>query len=592
MVIKLSNVWKTYEKDVLKGITYSFESGKIYVIKGVSGCGKSTLLNLIGGLDQPNKGSIVTDTDGVPSDYTSYLFQNSLLISKLTVIENLLLINADRKRIMKLAKSFGVLEQLHKYPFELSGGERQRIAVIRALLRPNKIILADEPTASLDLGNSELVAKTLAMLRSDGRILIVATHENCFDEYADEILYLNYGKIERTEIIAQKALSYDTVESTVTAENGKGMGCFRYALKRNPKLLKTWSILSLSLAFLLIFVVSTVENSFANEYLRMIKDEYPMDLVRLTPEQKKEMENYCSVRTYECYTASDNEYKAYYLPDEKDSVFAIGGVITHGRFPEKPNEILASNEFLADYFGGCDDYSQYVGRKIVFLKCEFTVVGTVESTDGDIESFLVADPCYDTLRRTVKCKAVFIPYETMRSVGNKVEGWDSACVIDGLYDNRGLRKRLSDITENEYPNTFYSNVAEAHETVSHASGIFAVVLMLTSALSGIYVATLVSSELFYRRRELGYLQIFGLDKRRIVQLILAEYSIKIFASLVCALVGWAVLALLYRVLIGAFVTFDIPFTLALSAFVIAFYLFAVYVSSKIFIKKRVIDIIT
>ena len=199
MKIRLDQVTKSYQSDVIKDLSYTFESGKLYVIKGVSGSGKTTLLNMIGGIDTDFTGSITPDTDEPLSAIRSYVFQSSLLLSRVTILENLFLIKADYDEITRLCELFGITPLLDKYPEQISGGERQRVAIVRALLLSPKLFLADEPTASLDGTNSVQIAKTIAGLKDFGQIVIVATHEPYFDSYADEIIHLKDGKIDCVE---------------------------------------------------------------------------------------------------------------------------------------------------------------------------------------------------------------------------------------------------------------------------------------------------------------------------------------------------------------------------------------------------------
>ena len=202
MLLSIKNIEKEYDRPVLKNISYSFEAGKMYVIKGVSGCGKSTLLNILGGIETAFSGEICLDGETLKENpgglkaACGYIYQQSLLLSGITVRDNLLLIRNDRKQVSKICRGLGISPLLDKLPDQLSGGERQRVAIARALLNDPRILLADEPTASLDEDNSLKIAQTLANLRSDNRILIVATHEHCFDALADEIIDLRYGVID------------------------------------------------------------------------------------------------------------------------------------------------------------------------------------------------------------------------------------------------------------------------------------------------------------------------------------------------------------------------------------------------------------
>lgn len=208
----LDHIEKSYDRTVLQNITCGFYEGRLYVIKGVSGSGKSTLLNIIGGLERSDGGNILLDErdvtrKGILREQSAYIFQQSLLLSGITIMDNLLLIRNDSRYIRALAERFHVQELLEKLPTQLSGGERQRISIIRALLQEPAILLADEPTASLDEENSMNIAEVLAGLRKSGKTIIVATHEPYFDELADEILYLNYGTLESKTEGAQKQVS-------------------------------------------------------------------------------------------------------------------------------------------------------------------------------------------------------------------------------------------------------------------------------------------------------------------------------------------------------------------------------------------------
>lgn len=145
--MQLVNIKKSYDgkRYVINDISYNFQKGKIYVLKGVSGCGKTTLLNIMSGLDSDFEGELTEKPDK-----TGFVTQNSMLFLDWTVYENLAFINSDSEYIEENARLLGIEHLLNSTPDKLSGGERQRVCVIRALLGHPDLIIADEPAASLD----------------------------------------------------------------------------------------------------------------------------------------------------------------------------------------------------------------------------------------------------------------------------------------------------------------------------------------------------------------------------------------------------------------------------------------------------------
>ena len=217
--IKIKNLTKKYEKNksikVLNNITFNFEPGKTYSIMGPSGSGKSTLLNLLSLIDNPTAGSIeisnnkINTNNNVKNDLIrakkiGIIYQDKNLLSDFTALENVylpnLLVSKDRKKSIELAKKLiknvGMSSRINHFPNELSGGENQRIAIARALINDPDIILADEPTGSLDSDNAKLIFKILFNLKNKNRIIIFATHNRYFANMADCKIMMNDGNIQ------------------------------------------------------------------------------------------------------------------------------------------------------------------------------------------------------------------------------------------------------------------------------------------------------------------------------------------------------------------------------------------------------------
>ena len=216
--IKIKNLTKKYEKNksikVLNDITFNFEPGKTYSIVGPSGSGKSTLLNLLSLIDNPTTGSIEINSNKIKSNNKvendlirakkiGIIYQDKNLLSDFTALENVylpnLLISNDRQKSMELAKKLikkvGMSVRINHFPNELSGGENQRIAIARALINDPDIIMADEPTGSLDSENAKLIFKILFNLKNKNRIIIFATHNRYFANMADCKIMMNNGSI-------------------------------------------------------------------------------------------------------------------------------------------------------------------------------------------------------------------------------------------------------------------------------------------------------------------------------------------------------------------------------------------------------------
>ncbi len=219
--IKIRNINKKYEKNktikVLNNITFNFEAGKVYSIVGPSGSGKSTLLNLLSLIDTPSSGSIEinksrinfnnkVENDIIRAKKIGIIYQDKNLLSDFSAFENVylpnLLLSNDKSEstylAKKIIKNVGLSSRLNHFPSELSGGENQRIAIARALINNPDIILADEPTGSLDFENAKQIFKILFNLKNKNRIIIFATHNRYFANMADCKIKMIGGKMKIT----------------------------------------------------------------------------------------------------------------------------------------------------------------------------------------------------------------------------------------------------------------------------------------------------------------------------------------------------------------------------------------------------------
>jgi putative ABC transport system ATP-binding protein len=212
-MIKLENVEKYYGgHKVLKGINLIVQKGEFISIMGSSGSGKSTLLNLIGGMDRPEQGAVIVNGENITvftdekltlyrRKKIGFIFQFFNLLPNITVFENIsmpLLLNGseDREKVFQYIKRINLDGKEDKYPYQLSGGEQQRVAIARALIHEPEIILADEPTGSLDSENGRKIMDLIQELTEEmNKTVILVTHESYIAEYADRTVRIKDGVV-------------------------------------------------------------------------------------------------------------------------------------------------------------------------------------------------------------------------------------------------------------------------------------------------------------------------------------------------------------------------------------------------------------
>ena len=221
--LKLKNISKNFNNEkkiiVLKNLSYDFSQGKMYALMGPSGSGKSTLLNLISLVDKPTLGSIkfngdiVNFTNNKKNDIfraknIGIVYQQNNLLPDFTALENVYLanlsINNNKDIAMTKAKDLlrriGLSNRSNHFPSQLSGGECQRVAIARAVINDPDIILADEPTGSLDLNTAKEIFQLLNNQKKPNRLIIFATHNRFFANKADCLLEMINGSVKTINV--------------------------------------------------------------------------------------------------------------------------------------------------------------------------------------------------------------------------------------------------------------------------------------------------------------------------------------------------------------------------------------------------------
>jgi putative ABC transport system ATP-binding protein len=248
-MIRLNHVSKFYPTKAdnaggviraLDDFTLRVDPGEWIAVMGPSGSGKSTLVNLIGCLDRPSSGEILLDGEDVATlrknelnriraEKIGFVFQQFHLIPYLSAVENVMLAQyfhsmTDEQEALEALARVGLRDRADHLPQHLSGGEQQRVSIARALINDPKIILADEPTGNLDAANEEIVLRLLRELHSQGRTIVMVTHDPVVARLGDRRIELHHGKIAAQEVFSMADdEQFDEVleELWVLSENGQ-----------------------------------------------------------------------------------------------------------------------------------------------------------------------------------------------------------------------------------------------------------------------------------------------------------------------------------------------------------------------------------
>lgn len=545
-MIQLRKITKKYNNiTILESISLDFICNHLYVIKGVSGCGKTTLLNIIGCIDNEYSGHYFYDGKDLSNlkknkielirNEMGYVYQDSLLFQHLTVFENLSFFSNDEEQIVRYANQFDVVDLLSKLPSELSNGERQRIAIIRALLGNKKIMLADEPTASLDRSRAIEIVKLFTMLKEQGYLIIVVTHDDVFDSIADEIIKIDYGKIRSNH--SEKNINVDTTMLERKPLKGSLFKDLNYSKKRFKKV-GIGTFLSLTLIFTVILLSISIRLKFKEEYSSYVKEMYPSHVFPMytaKPYELGEPNQYTIYKNLGLYTEHSILYS---LLPEKDSSLSIPKAIMLGEFPKNENEVVI-NESYWKHNLSAKKKDDIIGSEVYIDEIEkkFIVSGMLNNDSSMAELVYNGCPFYDV--NQVEKPSVFINYKIMESLEMPILN-DSIEMVSypTLEENETLYAFLQNLGGLFWEEMISSQLYGMNMILD----IVFICLAIVMVIAYLFIFNIIKFELFNRKREIGFLKLFGINGKRIFRIILLEHIYKVLLPYVIAVVLYSFIA--------------------------------------------------
>lgn len=404
----LKNLNKYYGSfQALKNINLKFTSGELVAILGESGSGKSTLLNVISGLDKFNSGELTIN--GISSQYfdakkwaiyrnhyIGFVFQEYNLIDHLTVVENVelpLLLQGEkasvaRTKALEKCQLLGLSKHLKKLPKKLSGGQQQRTAIARALVTEPKVILADEPTGSLDSENAVVILDILKVLSKDHIVIVVTHDEEYAHKYADRIITLEDGCVisdsKPQELKYENTSNLDLKRPNMKA---KVLGKFAYNNIKQRLFRTLFTAFTMSLGLIAIFLIVFLINGIRTEVTNIIREFIPKDQYIVESELTSGVisdekyqyvvnhnlisEAYYSYQLYPLLETPTFFYRDNYslipIPINENSFYYQNYLI--GDYPVKENEIIVTKA-LAENILGFTVKDEELSRALTYLKEE------------------------------------------------------------------------------------------------------------------------------------------------------------------------------------------------------------------------------
>lgn len=592
-MISIQNITKTYGKQkVLDHISLEFKDNSITVIKGISGCGKTTLLNILGGLIDDFEGDYLIDGIDVKEAMKhgfrkeiSYVFQQSLLFQHMNILENLKFIVNDENMIKEYARLFEVEHLLDKKVEEVSNGERQRISIIRALLLNSKVLLCDEPSASLDLKQSLVLAEMIKKLKGLGKNIIIATHEDCFDDICDQMIDLHYGKINHVEQREDDGYVSDVEDQSIKKKSKYLKIDIQFVLDRARKRGKLTNIF-LSIIFItFLFSISAILH-FSSSYKSYMYKQYPYQVANLSKDSMKllfEQNNLKNVsyKVYQDIEIHENGYDILPYYAYEDSAYRIPQAIQYGSFPTGKNQVLVNQDYVFKVLQQ-NEMEKVIGENITIQGKAYEIAGILTKDEIVLNMIEETNVYLDSLHKPI----ILCNYEELLSLEHEEKETDSYMVSLDVNINSPDFESITDSIG--FP--WLSILQENASSVSYLSMLILLCLVVVVLITFIFLTNLLYMELYTRKKEFGFLQLFSVSKRRIKRLVLLENINKIMIAIFVSDIIYVCIGMFIRWQYGFMFWLTIFEFIGMHIMVILYMMLLTRIPLYILLKKPIIEL--
>ena len=569
-VLSLNNVKKSYklgdgtEFPVLKGINVSFEKGELVSIIGESGSGKSTLMNIIGGLDSKFEGEVLVDGKNIGSftekeldiyrkNKIGFIFQSFNLVPHLTILDNvalaLTLSNVKRseqvERAKELLEKVGLKDHIHKKPNQLSGGQMQRVAIARALINDPEMIVADEPTGSLDSQTTQQILDIITQIAQEGKLVLLVTHSEHVAECSSRVIRIADGQIveDRQGITLTPKETDETAKTKEISKNLNFAGAIKLAFK-NMKEKKMRNILvavGASIGIMSIMLMLSIGNGIKT-YIRDTMESLanPLAIEVTMPEEEDTptmgpeaflsntyftQEDIDRLNTVEHVSATEEHFSAFAMgtaiasiDDKQAPLMMVSTVSQYNEYDLVEGTMANKNEIIINKAVkeelGMDDI---VGKTI-------TVSVQVDNRQIVIDTVVSGVLSDETSPMSGGMSQVYLYYDDLKQACAE-QDYDlmptSIMLIADMEENvDGIK---STVTDMGYGSSMQETMVETFTTMLDLfTGVLAGIAGISLLVSAIMILVVLYISVVERTREIGVMKAIGARRKDIRRIFISE----------------------------------------------------------------------